>query len=210
MKKIILLLLFLCVILLCKNIFITSIPTEVSLDSILDTNNISLDAKFIKLKRGKYTYTLQKEKDLNAAQYIVESMYPYAAKGGGLSPADAYVGIYFVVQADADTKEFTELMRKGTIDIEVTSENKTKIKRILEASRKYNKSGFSATILPANNIIKNAAEKIKRGDIITITGILFKHISRDYDGHKELSRCQKNTKVFYVTNLKISKRDKVE
>ena len=183
-------------------------PEKVSLRSQKQRVSISPSAKYVELKRGTCVYTLKKEAVLNSQKYIVEHTYDLFWKQPvEPTPWVLYTAGYVLVPYSPEMKEFTDSMKGGDTDVQVTSKNMGKITTTMLMSKKYNATNFSAGILPANTNVRYAAGKITPGDIITVSGVKYSHLNKKIAGQKrQMSQCSKNTKVLYVTGLRINKK----
>jgi len=171
---------------------------EILLRSLTAEVEIPNDVKYVRLKFDDCVEILKKITEVNYEEYFVTCPFflPYKRSGravttpqntclvGGLCPTD-----------DDKVVEFLRLFAKGEHVAIRTKENR-------EVMSKIDRVKFSAAILPSNFLIRGILEKVRQGEIITVTGILFRYIGYEHKGKKgPLAKCLVNSKVLYVSEV---------
>ena len=177
--------------------------SEISLNVLSGEILIPANAKTVRLRRGSYAFTLQKEKNLSSARYYVVDVYKLS-KPHEPDPYEAYCAQFSVVPA-GDKRALSALAKLGAQDSRgMPVESMAEANKIMQDMQHLNKAQFSVVVLPRDNTVKRSAQRIKEGDMIVVSGIQLKHVKTVKDDVGQQA-CQGAlmTKVLYVTDLAI-------
>ncbi|MFA6217840.1 MAG: hypothetical protein WDL87_09355 [Candidatus Omnitrophota bacterium] len=179
----------------------------IKLDNIPSIFTIKAYTRTLKVSRGAYTYTLKKKAVLNNKRYVVVDTDSLSFTSEHQpAPEDAFVRTINIVPAN--DKRALRAIRELSVDIpEFNARDKKAWARVNQTSRDFqylNDTKFGIGILPAAEGVKTTVTKIKAGDTIALSGVLYRHAVVMRNGKKEpLSFCLSHVRAAFVKSLEI-------
>jgi hypothetical protein len=179
----------------------------IKLDHIPSIFTVKAYKRTLKVSRGAYTYTLKKKAVLNNKRYVVVDIDSLSFTSAHQpAPEDAFVRTINIVPAN--DKRALRAIRELSVDIpEFNARDKKAWARVNQRSRDFqylNVTKFGVGILPTADGVKTTVMKIKAGDTIALSGVLYKHAVIMHNGKKEpLFFCISHVHPAFVKSLEI-------
>ncbi|MFA5117397.1 MAG: hypothetical protein WC695_00935 [Candidatus Omnitrophota bacterium] len=179
----------------------------IKLDDIPSIFTLKAYKRTLKVSRGAYTYTLKRKAVLNKKRYVVVDTDSLSFTSEHKpAPEDAFVRTINIVPAN-DKRALRAIRELSAGVPEFNARDKKAWARVNQTSRDFqylNVTKFGIGILPTVDGVKATVMKIKAGDTVSFSGVLYKHAAITRNGKKEpLSFCMSHVHAAFVKSLEI-------